>query len=369
MNNQVITKRQALWIMFMCIFSEPLVVYGNSWANQDTWVSMLISIVISLLISIIFIYILTTNPSKDIYDIFEEKTGKIIGRVFSLLFIAYAIFIGSFTLRKISSFIITLSFPESPIWYISTFFMVLIGFIIFQGIENLGRGASLIAPFTILTAILAPILLFKQLNIQNLKPMFTEPWSNIIFGSFKNFFICFGDLALMLGVVISERPKGNIFKAFFLSNIIGGLMYLLVEITNILVLGAAVHNKLLYPTYSTYTLIDVAKFITRIQVVLSAILTITLIFKTALALFVTCNGLAKVFKRPNLRSFIVPLSLVFIVLSIIMFKNTEAIYQFKDHLSWIKGPFQIVIPLIIAIIIFISNLLKRLNSNSFKITT
>ena len=129
-------------------------------------------------------------------------------------------------------------------------------------------------------------------------------------------------------------------------------MYLLAVLMHLLVFDAPLTDLLVFPTYSAIALIDVAQFITRIQVLLSSVFINSVLFKVLIGLEFALEGLKNLFPKGSKKFFYVWVLLVILGLSYLLFPNFEALRIFKEKYAW----FKIVgrsIPLLLLIVLII----------------
>ncbi len=71
------------------ITGYPKIVFAE--AKKDSWISLIIAVLIVHIIIACIIYILNSYDNTDLHGILEQSFGKIIGRTVSFLFIIYLV--------------------------------------------------------------------------------------------------------------------------------------------------------------------------------------------------------------------------------------------------------------------------------------
>lgn len=130
-------------------------------------------------------------------------------------------------------------------------------------------------------------------------------------------------------------------------------MYLLAVLMHLLVFDAPLTDLLVFPTYSAIALIDVAQFITRIQVLLSSVFINAVLLKVLIGLEFALEGLKNLFPKGSKKFFYVWVLLVILGLSYLLFPNFEALRIFKEKYAWFKIVWQVGIPLLLLIVLII----------------
>ncbi len=130
-------------------------------------------------------------------------------------------------------------------------------------------------------------------------------------------------------------------------------------LVQLFVFNESLANLLVFPTNSAIALIDVAQFITRIQVLLSSVFINAILLKVLLALVFAIEGLMKLFPKGNRNTFIAWVLLVILGLSYLLFPNFESLRIFKERYIWFKVIWQIGIPFILLIVVFVKKVIFK----------
>jgi spore germination protein KB len=337
----------------MFLYGETIILNGYKLKNNGSWLSMLLCTGICFIIYGIYALIMSRNPGKDIFEIFVDIFGKIFGRLFIFIFIVFCMFVGIEAIKNITIFIITLTFPETPVMYIAFVLLIVIYIIVRCGIEVLGRASCVIFPLIALTVVLFLTLLIDKIDIRNIKPLVAEPFKNIAKGGIFNFLIIFGDGVIFLGIITSSESKSNHLKSYYMANIISGFLFILSILGNIAVLGLPLVNYIYFQTFMAISVIDIAQFLTRMEVILSLVILLCVLFRAIICIYVASKGAQKLFAKKDYKKFILPFCLIAFFFAVETLQNIEEVDRFRIKYSWIKSIVQVGIPLILAIIIVI----------------
>lgn len=364
MIKEILSKRQATCLIALFIFGESMIFGGYSFNNTGSWVSMLLAIIFAIPIYLIYVYILKKNPQKDIFEISDDLFGKFFSKIIILFFVGAGILVTVIAFKNLGLFMNILSFPETPLLFLLTSVAIVAFLMIRHGIEILGRGSCVILPIIIVTSIITALLLSYSMDINNLRPLVSEPINNVFKGAMCNLSVTFIDVFLFLGVIISAK-KSDILKTFLTGLLIGGALFLVVIITSHGILSSPLVDVIYYPSYVTLSVIDFGQFLTRIEVIISSTLTSTLIIKACLGIYVASKGIAKLTSTKQYNKLYLPVTIIALVLSFLLFKSLDLMIKFRYHFCLYKLVIQVGLPLLIALVIFIKDRKRKKISKTF----
>ncbi len=139
--------------------------------STAAWYSTLISCTSSIIL-FLFVYLLMKRfPGKNLIEVFEAVTGKVIGKILSLIFCAYFIYYCGSNLREFLEMIKAFNLPYTPPSLILFAFLLAVIVLSYMGIDGIARF-SLLAFFPIMVGFIA-ILIFSYpiYNVNYLFPL------------------------------------------------------------------------------------------------------------------------------------------------------------------------------------------------------
>ena len=81
MHEDTINERQAVAVIFSFLLGSAVVIGISSDIGQDSWISLLLSSILSFVIYLIYSRILKLIPCKDIFQIIMQLFGKVAGKI------------------------------------------------------------------------------------------------------------------------------------------------------------------------------------------------------------------------------------------------------------------------------------------------
>ena len=336
-----------LWFLTRATFIEITAEILLNTAHQDSWISILIAIIIGILPITLYSYLKNKYPQQNIIKLNQEKLGK-IGTFLNLILIA------STLMFTISSFWIVVNFIDSQYLYqtptpiiiciliLPVIYTIIKKFHVFTKVNLIMFYISLFFIIIILTGLIGNV------DINNLKPILNNSPNNILYGSFC--FIGFNILPLFL---LSIIPKKNIKnyspKKSFLFYIISGLSLLNVMFLTISIFGIHLSELYNYPSFHLLKRVSVLEIIDRVESILSLEWFLALFIQIVISLFFIKISIKELFQTKEKTNNIIMIiaCLIIAILTQIIFttKGTEIAY-FKNILIYILYISYLIVPLI-----------------------
>ena len=336
-----------LWFLTRATFIEITAEILLNTAHQDSWISILIAIIIGILPITLYSYLKNKYPQQNIIKLNQEKLGK-IGTFLNLILIA------STLMFTISSFWIVVNFIDSQYLYqtptpiiiciliLPVIYTIIKKFHVFTKVNLIMFYISLFFIIIILTGLIGNV------DINNLKPILNNSPNNILYGSFC--FIGFNILPLFL---LSIIPKKNIKnyspKKSFLFYIISGLSLLNVMFLTISIFGIHLSELYNYPSFHLLKRVSILEIIDRVESILSLEWFLALFIQIVMSLFFIKISIKELFQTKEKTNNIIMIiaCLIIAILTQIIFttKGTEIAY-FKNILIYILYISYLIVPLI-----------------------
>ncbi len=345
MNKEIITNKQGISIVILFIIGSAAVVSPGSEAKNDVWIAVLFALLMVLPAILIYSRILSIFPGKDLFDIFNEVFGKILGKIISLLFIWYAFHLGAMVMINFSEFIHVVSLPRTPQLIIVIFTGLISIWIVKAGIEVIGRWTGFLLPIIMFTLITVVILSLTQADIDNIKPILYNGFQPVIKSAYTVFSFPFAETVVFMMVFCSVKHKFRTYKVYTIGLIGGAIVLLVLGVRNILVLGVGTASTLYFPSYSAVSMIEMGTFFERIEITVAIVFLLSGIVKISICLYAVCNGIAKVFNFSSHRELTAPIGFLLMGLSCLIYRSTMEMFEWATKIyPYYAIPFQIILP-------------------------
>ncbi|WFA08628.1 endospore germination permease [Tissierella sp. Yu-01] len=360
MRKEKISTTQAYMLIINFILGTSLALTNYSVALQDTWISVSLAIFYATIMVIIYGSIVNRFPDMDLFQIFEAVFGKVAGKIISFLYTFYFLHLGALCVRNITEYIQVVSFPETPQYFTGLFIGLLAIYILKCGLEVIARTNKFLSPILLFITILTFVMAIPKADIRNFLPILYNGWKPVLKASFSPFAFPFGETVVFMVLLNRVEGRKKPIRTYLIGIYLGGLILLNVIIRNILVLGFPNLEFSNFPSYYAVTLIDIGNFIKGIELIVSINITVAGFIKVAISLLGACIGICRILNISDYKWVSVPMGLLMLSLSFILFDNTMHMVEWIDIYKYYALPFHIIIPLLI----FVVGMFKHKSQNS-----
>ena len=348
MSKEIIPAGQSISIIVLFIIGSSLFMGTSGESGNSSWIALIFAVLLAVPLMLIYARLHVLFPGKDLYDMLIAVFGAVIGRVFSCLYIWYTLHLGALVLRNFGEFSKTVALTSTPMIAPMLIIGLLCVWVVNAGMEVLGRSAKFLLLFTMLVTAFVQLLSVPKFEYHHLKPLLDSGWGPVFADTAGSFTFPFAEVVVFLGAFTVLPKKGSAPRVMISGILIAGVIAIGTSLRNLLVLGPDILSSLYFPSYVAVSRINVGDFLTRIEGSSAIIFVISLFIKVSLCLYVTCNGLAKVFKLKSYRSVVLQMGLIMVYLSVILYKNITQMQYFAYHIYKIYAiPFQLIIPLLL----------------------
>lgn len=337
-------------LIIMFILGTSLLVSGDSHAMQDTWISIIIAVIVT--IPLVFIYgkLVLLSPGMGLFDILPKIYGKFLGKLFIFIYTFYFFHLGAICIRNTTEYIQVVSFPETPQYVAAILLGLLSLYAVKAGLSVLDLWTKLILPLIVIMITTTFTLGFPQFNISYIRPVLYNGWGPVIKSGYSLLTFPFGEIVVFMVFFNSLKDKKNTTKVYITSVIIGGILLLIVAIRNILLLGFPNLLNIYFPSHYAASLIHLNGFVQRIEILISIGLLFTSFVKISVLLYVSYIGVVKLFNLKNYKYLSFILCILMIILSMFLYKNTMEMLSFINLYKYYVIPFQFIIPILTLIV-------------------
>lgn len=351
---QVISIKQLAGWMLMFTISETIASACPPINGNGTWLAIIIAGVFTTIMLVIYSYIMSFFPEQDVFDILKIVTGKMFSKILTFVLILFGLYVAYFSLKIIVSFTNLVSLMETPIVIVG---LLIVGWAAYTLIAEGGVEAALRTVLIVLPVILVVyfgfvILLIPEMDFDNMLPLVSVPFTEVLSNSHMTYTNTGGDLLLFMGVLINPVRKNSRIKAFTLVSIIGTLILIINSVFITSLLGIHIYYDTAYPAFNAFSLFYYGNFISRVELIISLMLIICFVSKIAAGLYFASRGTRALFNTKDFKKWVIPFSVI--VLFFATFSHETHVHvKINDSLHIAKNIVQVGIPILIAIILLI----------------
>lgn len=349
MQKEMVSARQMLCIIILFILGSSIIMGVSTCAAQDSWISLLLALVFSVPIFLVYARIMRLFPEKDLFEIILILFGRIAGKIIIFLMSWYALHLCALVLRNFSEFIQIATMPETPQLPVMLSMILVVAYMAKSGIETMGKWA-IVALFIVISVLFLTILLsLNKMDFTNILPVMESGFDKISNGAINLCAFPFAETVLFLCLASAVKKNDSPYSLFLLAALFGTLLFILMMLRNLFTLGSKLSDASYYASYEAVRLINIKDYLSRIEGSISVNFILAGIIKLTVCLIAASKGAAKLFDINNYRLLILPISLLVVALSAIVYKSVMEMFGFLKFYTYYAIPFQIIIPLAVLV--------------------
>lgn len=350
MRKERITDKQATYIIIIYYIGSTFILGVGGKADNDAWISVLIGVIFAIPMLLVYARILSIYPEKGLFEILNLVFGKLIGKVFSVLYIWYSFHLGALVIRNFGEFVDTTAMPETPFFVP----MICLGIVCIaaarSGIEVIGRISAYSLPLIIVILISIQLMGIPQWEMSHIKPFLSNGIIPILQGGFNAFSFPFSESVVLIGAFFSLQSKKSPYKVYLIGTVIAGALLTIITLRNIFILGGQL-SSLYFPSHEAVSRISIGYFLQRVEVSVAVVLILGVFIKTSICMLVSSVGIAKLFNLHDYRSIVIQVGLLMVYVSYSLY---DSIFEMRawafDIYRYYAFPFQVIIPILLLLI-------------------
>lgn len=356
MKTEQISPRQLLFLLILLILATALLflpaVAGKK-AHEDAWITPIIATLGGLLLALIIHLLHRLYPNQTLFQWGESILGSALGKLMGVAYVVWLLHTNAIIIRESSAFITAVFLPRTPLLVISLLLIAAMVYALRMGIEVLARLGEMFV-FTFLIVVFGLLLLvIPQMSVENLKPILANGWMPVLEGTITPL-AWRGELILAAAFLpFLSRPK-EIHKAVLWAAVITGVVLTVATAVIIMVYSAKVSSSLSFPFFSMARVITIAQFIERLDAFVMFAWVPALFIKSGVFLFAAALGVAQIFNLKKYQTAILPLAIVELFLSEILFHSDVEMTNFLGkYFPPVAFWFEYWIPILLLLIGFV----------------
>lgn len=355
-----ISNYQLLTITMLFQIGTTIIFGFSSSAGRDAWIAVLLSAFLGGLVISLYLALMLLHPGLTLVEWYPQQFGRWIGIPIAWMYPLLFIYDAGRALGDLRDLIPTTILPTTPHVVILGIFMLVVAYVLFCGIETIGRLGEMWLPILLFLLLLEVILLVASgiVHTERIQPLVGQGWEKILnsvwpLGITQTFGETIG-LAMLWPLV--KQPE-KIVKTTIGATLMVGFLLAMIDMISIMVLGETIFSRSIYPLYILIQQINFANFIQNLDALGVMYFLTTSFFKISIHLFAAIYAIQKLTQVKNSRVFILPV--VVIVLYLGMTMASSVIDHLETGLKIL--PYNLWIPLFLVLpsILFIVTLIRK----------
>lgn len=355
MGSERITNRQACILTILYVMTNSFsVMYGVS-AGRDVWIAYILAAAASCLLWFLLSEVSDKYPGTDFFVLLRNVFGRPISWVITLLLALYAFSSIASSVADFGKFTQLTALSKTPQMIIPLFLLLLSAYVLRSGIEVLARCASLLTPFVVFVFIYFLLFGIGLVRGETLTPILANGILPVTRSALSVFVNHFGRNILLAALLhnIKKSKKGR-GRGILAGVIIGSGAVCLIALSTVATLGQSVTSSEFYPVFTVLSIRNVGGFIQHMEILTSIATAFFIFFRTAIGLYFLSRATAHLFCQKNFRAELIPLALLSISMTQLLYRNTMYLRKSVESNMSIAliVPLQFAIPVIFCAIAY-----------------
>jgi spore germination protein KB len=296
--------------------STLLITMIDGITSHDTWMVMIAGFVICLPFVLIYAHLAKRFPGKGLIEMNDIIFGKVIGKVVSIIYVAYFFLLLTFNINDAAGFYTGYVMPDMPDTVFMIIFTLVCAFAVQRGIAAIAKVSLIIAVFAIAVVVITTLLLIGNMDFSNLLPLFDKPLMRYVQASQIIVELPLLEIVSLLMVMPLIKDNRKLTRSWVTGTAVGALLMLTIVLRNTLVLGGA-SNVLGDNSFEAIRLINIGEFLTRIELLIAINYTASFFIKISVLYYVTVKGISQLLRLKRCNALILPLGSIAVVFAYI----------------------------------------------------
>jgi spore germination protein KB len=345
MSKTLISSGQLFALMFLFIQGTSVIVSLGVEAGRDAWLSILTGTAGGLLLFLLYRYPSSIFPQLTLVGYSRKLLGNLFGTAAGFLYVLYFLYIAARDLRDGVELTNINILEETPRTFIALLLILCVMYVVSLGVEVLARtGQIFLYSLTVAIVMTNSLLFFSgSLELNRLLPILADGWVPVVKSAVSETLVFpFGEMVcFMMFTPFLRKPEQGL-PAGMAAIVLSGLLLAYGMVINVAALGIDVTKRTAFPLVNTIANIEIADFVTRLDVLVLLILLINDFFKISIFFYAGLLALSEIFGVPY-RKFVFPMGFIVMMWSIV---ETP---MFTQHLEFGKKAIFVVHPLFVAV--------------------
>ncbi len=314
---------------------------------QESWLCVVIGLVIGIPLFLIYNGLMKAYPDKNIIQINELVYGRAGGVVVSLIMLWYFFSVTTYNLRDIGYLVKQTIMVDTPVLVIMVLCLLVCAYGIYYGLRVITRYAMAFSMLASVILIVGTLLTLNQWEFDNFLPMFSQPPLHYVQSTNQVLTIPFGEIVIYLMIAPQvKRGKKGMLRYLVGGLLIGAVTVLVVVARDIAVLGNTI-SLFTLPSFETLRMVTLTQALSRMEILFTVVLIVLLFFKIMVLYYISVLALAHLFKLQSYKPLILILGAFFTAYTYVIHTSTvqHALFS-REYAPILWAFFEYAVPLI-----------------------
>ncbi len=347
--------------LFTSIITSTAVFFPPSFiaqqAGRDAWLAFLLGSAYGLLALALTVPLHTRYPGRNFFQIGEVLLGQLLGKLFALAYVFFLIVFTCIVVREFAGFLATTFMPRTPVEFFSAVIVAMGLYAVYHGVEVIARVSELTFFIVVFVFLFFFAMGIKELDLSVVLPILNSGLAPVLKGS-AIYFVWSGQIFFLSLLFPYLNRPAQAWKVGVLSLAATAFLLAIGAIFLESFFGYQFTARAFFPALSYARVVGIAGFLERIEVLVIPIWVTGIYLKIAFLIFVSAKALKDQFGVTEERNFLLPLGLLIIFLSVLLFENILEHQAFLKS-SWVFCSvfFYLFLPLLLNLLHILRNVL------------
>lgn len=360
---EVLSDRQAISILVMFTIGTPMIYGVAKPAEENSWIALIIALLISIPFQLMYGRILSNFHPKGFFEILDIIFGRILGKIFAILFIWHAFYLSAILFRAVGEFLYVVGLDDTPEIFSLTLIILVCILTLKEGVRAFGKWCNFFIIIVLVSISFPPIFLYPMMKVDNIVPIAYDGVKPIIEGTLFALAFPFTQSMILLMVFDGLKNKKSCYSVFLKGVIYAGIFLLIVTLIDVSILGKSTYTHVYFPSYMTLRRLSIGDFFERVEMAVILIYMIVGFVKIVSCLFGAAKGISYLFKTEDYKFIAVPLAFFSGILGYLTYENTMDLSNF---LRTVWTPYALIFQVFLITIVFIAGEIKIKNLKGHK---
>jgi spore germination protein KB len=348
--NQKISSLQGIFLVMSTIVPTAILTVPNHavrFSDQDSWISIVIAVLVGLALSFILGAICRQNPGLPFLGWLRKRLGPKTGTCIGILLTYYYFTTTLIILREFVNFLgeNVLTKTPSSILMVITVGVVLYG--VSHGIEVIARINLIIVFASLLVFLVTAFLLAKEAHPGFLLPIGEHSLSKIVQGGIlPTSWISEAAVLLLVAPFLNDPGAA---RKVGISGVVGaGAELALFVVAAVSILGPKIVSHLSFPTFNMIGIIQVGRFLERVDIVFISIWICMVYIKLSIFMFGAFHCFVETFRIRSVKPLLFALGLLAVLSSLYTWPKATHLNYFNTYaVAPFLLSFNVILPLVV----------------------
>lgn len=297
------------------------------------------------------------HPGKSLIEILISCFGKKAGKVIGFGYFLFSVWLSGSVMITFSYYNNSMSYPDTPILFISICDMLAIAFVIKLGLEVICRISEVYILIILMISLITLFSFITSFHPDAIFPLFKDGIGKPLLSGIISSLLPFAEFFLALNILPNLNDQKSVRSVGRNAVLIAGGLMLFISMRNICVLGVDVTARDIYPSEKVFKLLPSINIIPLLDI--NTIISGGI--KVSFILYAEARILGDLFELKDFKIFVLPLAALDVACSVFIDDNTfSQIFVASKIVPLAYIPILIIMPIIMLIVSLIKKAQARL---------